>query len=85
MPSDCLHCDFARITVIQLQVLSFLKKGYSVSQTAKRLDLSAKTIYAHKYNVMRKFALRGDRDFNAFINDLSLLELYNGVISEVQI
>ncbi|ORM81595.1 helix-turn-helix transcriptional regulator [Pantoea deleyi] len=84
-PSDCLNCDFARITVIQLQVLSFLKKGYSVSQTASRLDLAAKTIYAHKYNVMRKFSLRGDREFNAFINDLSLLELYRGVISPTEV
>ncbi|SFO52120.1 regulatory protein, luxR family [Candidatus Pantoea varia] len=83
LPSDCLRCDFARITVVQLQVLSFLKKGYSVRQTAKRLNLSAKTIYAHKYNVMKKFALRGDMEFNAFINDLSLLELYKGVISSV--
>ncbi|KAF6661931.1 LuxR family transcriptional regulator [Pantoea sp. EKM101V] len=83
-PSDCLRCDFARITVVQLQVLSFLKKGYSVRQTAKRLDLSAKTVYAHKYNVMKKFALRGDMEFNAFINDLSLLELYRGVINSVE-
>ncbi len=81
LPSDCLRCEFARITVVQLQVLSFLKKGYSVIQTAKRLDLSVKTIYAHKYNVMRKFALKGDKEFNAFINDVSLLELYKGVIN----
>lgn len=84
-PADCLHCEFARITVVQLQVLSLLKKGYSVRQTAKRLDLSEKTIYAHKYNVMRKFALRGDMEFNAFINDLSLLELYRGVINSVEV
>lgn len=84
-PSDCVHCDFARITVVQLQVLSFLKKGYSVRQTAKRLDLSDKTIYAHKYNVMKKFSLRGDMEFNAFINDISLLELYKGVICSTEV
>ncbi|NEG60608.1 helix-turn-helix transcriptional regulator [Pantoea agglomerans] len=84
IPSDCSRCDFARITVVQLQVLSFLKKGYSVGQTAKRLNLSAKTIYAHKYNVMKKFSLRGDMEFNAFINDLSLLELYKGVIDSAK-
>lgn len=82
LPSDCLNCNFAHITVVQLQVLSFLKKGYGVGQAAKRLDLSSKTIYAHKYNIMKKFALKGDKEFNAFINDLSLLELYNGVINE---
>lgn len=84
LPSDCSRCDFARITVVQLQVLSFLKKGYSVGQTAKRLNLSAKTIYAHKYNVMKKFSLSGDMEFNAFINDLSLLELYKGIIDSAK-
>jgi len=84
VPSDCSHCYFARITVVQLQVLSFLKKGYSVGQTAKRLNLSAKTIYAHKYNVMKKFSLSGDKQFNAFINDVTLLELYKGVIESAK-
>lgn len=80
LPSDCANCEFARITVVQLQVLSFLKKGYSIAQTALYLNLSTKTIYAHKYNVMKKFSLSGDRAFNAFINDLTLLELYKGVV-----
>lgn len=84
VPTDCSHCDFARITVVQLQVLCFLKKGYSVGQTAKRLNLSAKTIYAHKYNVMKKFSLSGDMAFNAFVNDLTLLELYKGVIESAK-
>lgn len=80
--TDCLNCNYSHITVVQLQVLSLLKKGYSADHAAKRLNLSSKTIYAHKYNVMRKFSLKGDKEFNAFINDLSLLELYNGVINE---
>lgn len=80
LPTDCLCCDVARITVVQLQVLSLLKKGYSVGQTANRLNLSTKTIYAHKYNVMKKFSLKGDMEFNAFIHDLTLLELYKGII-----
>ncbi|MDH2069260.1 LuxR family transcriptional regulator [Pantoea sp. GD03673] len=82
VPTDCLNCNYSHITVVQLQVLSLLKKGYSAGHAAKRLHLSSKTIYAHKYNVMRKFSLKGDKEFNAFINDLSLLELYNGVINE---
>ena len=82
MPTDCMKCNYARISLIQLQVMSFLKKGHSVSQTAKSLGLSVKTIYAHKYNVMRKFDLKGDCDFHSFLNDLSLVELYKGVINE---
>lgn len=29
---------------------------------------------------MKKFSLNGDRQFNAFINDLSVFELYKGII-----
>lgn len=82
LPADCTKCNYARISLIQLQVISFLKKGHSVNQTAKILGLSAKTIYAHKYNVMRKFDLKGDYALYSFLNDLSLVELYKGVINE---
>jgi len=82
MPTDCMKCNYARISLIQLQVMSFFKKGHSVNQTAKSLGLSVKTIYAHKYNVMRKFDLKGDYEFYYFLNDLSLVELYKGVINE---
>jgi len=82
MPTDCMKCNYSRISLIQLQVMSFLKKGHSVNQTAKSLGLSVKTIYAHKYNVMRKFDLKGDCEFYSFLNDLSLVELYKGVINE---
>ena len=81
-PSDCMKCNYARISLVQLQVMSFLKRGKSVNQIAKCLGLSVKTIYAHKYNVMRKFDLKGDCDFYSFLNDLSLVELYKGVIKE---
>lgn len=83
--TDCMKCNYARISLIQLRVMSFLKSGCSVNQTAKALGLSVKTIYAHKYNVMRKFDLKGDCDFYSFLNDLSLLDLYKGVIDEKEI
>jgi len=82
IPTDCMKCHYERISLVQLQVMSFLKKGHSVSQAAKTLGLSVKTIYAHKYNVMRKFDLKGDSDFYSFLNDLSLVELYKGVIGD---
>jgi len=81
-PADCMKCHYARISLIQLQVMSFLKKGFSINQTAKNLGLSVKTIYAHKYNVMRKYELKGDYEFYSFLNDLSLIELYKGIVNE---
>ena len=82
LPSDCVGCSYSRISLVQLQVLSFLKKGKSVRQIAQSLDLSIKTIYAHKYNVMKKFDLKGEKEFYFFLNDLTLLELYKGVVEE---
>lgn len=80
LPSDCASCQYVRVTLVQLQVLSFLKKGYSVGKTAKYLNLSIKTIYTHKYNIMKKFSLNCDVQFNAFINEMTLFELYKGII-----
>lgn len=85
MPTDCMQCSYARISLVQLQVLSFLRKGKSVRQIAHNMGLSVKTIYAHKYNVMRKFDLKGERELHSFLNDLSLLELYKGIIEDKDI
>lgn len=82
--SDCLKCTFSHISLVQLQVMSFLKKGKSVRQIAKSLGLSVKTIYAHKYNVMRKFDLKGELELYHFLNDLTLSQLYKGVIEDVE-
>lgn len=82
LPGDCIGCSFSRISLVQLQVLSFLKKGKSVRQIAQSLGLSVKTIYAHKYNVMKKFDIKGEKEFYCFLYDLSLLELYKGVVEE---
>ncbi|WP_312760089.1 LuxR C-terminal-related transcriptional regulator [Pantoea brenneri] len=80
--SDCARCSFSRISLVQLQVMSFLKKGNNVQHTAKFLGLSVKTVYAHKYNVMKKFNIKGDYEFHSFLNAVSLLELYKGVIKD---
>lgn len=80
--SDCTKCHFSRISLVQLQVMSFLKKGNNVRHTAKFLGLSTKTVYAHKYNVMRKFYIKGDCEFHSFLSEVSLIELYKGVIKD---
>lgn len=82
LPTDCLRCSYTRLSLVQLQVLSFLKSGRSVRQIAHCLGLSIKTVYAHKYNVMHKFDLRGEHQFHSFLNDLSLIELYKGVVTD---
>lgn len=81
-PTDCIRCNYARMSLVQLRVMSYLKNGRTVRETAESLGLSVKTIYAHKYNVMKKYDLKGDREFHSLLNNISLLELYMGVINE---
>ncbi|MEM6162498.1 LuxR C-terminal-related transcriptional regulator [Erwinia sp. P6884] len=84
-PTDCIRCSYARMSLVQLRVISYLKNGHTVRQTAESLGLSVKTVYAHKYNVMKKYDLKGDYDFHSLLNNLSLLELYMGVINDEDI
>ncbi|MFN7992530.1 MAG: response regulator transcription factor [Bryobacteraceae bacterium] len=45
---------FDTLTRRELEVLKFLAEGNSVKEIAGMLDLSVKTIEAHKFNLMRK-------------------------------
>jgi DNA-binding NarL/FixJ family response regulator len=45
---------FNTLTRRELEVLKFLAEGNSVKEIASTLDLSVKTIEAHKFNLMRK-------------------------------
>ena len=45
---------FATLTPREKEILKFLAEGQSVKQIATHLNLSDKTVEAHKFNLMRK-------------------------------
>lgn len=45
---------FSTLTRRELEILKFLAEGNSVKDIASTLDLSVKTVEAHKFNLMRK-------------------------------
>jgi two-component system response regulator NreC len=45
---------FSTLTRRELEILKFLAEGNSVKEIACTLDLSVKTVEAHKFNLMRK-------------------------------
>ncbi len=45
---------FATLTPREKEILKFLAEGQSVKEIAQHLNLSVKTIEAHKFNLMRK-------------------------------
>lgn len=83
LQSDCIKCNLNKLSMVQLQIMGFLKRGKSVRQIAAIMGLSPKTIYAHKYNSMKKFNLKREHELYLFLNELSLSQMYYGIIDEV--
>lgn len=81
-PIDCTRCKLPRISLTQMRVLHHLKRGDTVYQTARYLGMSVKTVYSHKYNIMRMFDLKGDFHFFSFLNQVSLFELSTGSLND---
>jgi len=52
----------AQVTERESEVLRLIASGYSNKEIAARLDLSVKTVEAHKANAMRKLGLTGRID-----------------------
>lgn len=48
---------FASLTPREKEILKMLAEGNSVKEVATRLDLSVKTVEAHKFNLMRKLGI----------------------------
>jgi DNA-binding NarL/FixJ family response regulator len=45
---------FATLTPREKEILKMLAEGNTVKEVASQLDLSVKTVEAHKFNLMRK-------------------------------
>lgn len=52
--SERLETSYHRLSDREREVLKLLADGLSVKEIAARLNLSVKTVDAHKYNLMRK-------------------------------
>lgn len=70
-PLSCMNCKCRRLSRSQLQIVKYLRQGYSIQCIARIMGVSVKTVYAHKYRLMEKFDARGDAELNQFINLLT--------------
>ncbi len=52
---SCCDCQLTKLSPQQIRIMSYLNEGMSVMQIAEELMVSEKTVYTHKYMVMRKF------------------------------
>ncbi|MBD0332508.1 MAG: response regulator transcription factor [Chitinophagaceae bacterium] len=60
----------------EIEIITFIKKGYSSKEIADALNISVKTVEVHRYNILKKLNLRNAAALVNFINN-SELELEN--------
>lgn len=51
----------------ELEIIRFIKKGFSSKEIAKELFISAKTVEVHRYNILKKLNLRNTAALVNFI------------------
>ncbi|HAT8012231.1 helix-turn-helix transcriptional regulator [Citrobacter rodentium] len=69
-PGDYLSCRHCRLSKKQLQVIQYMRQGYNVQRIAKLMNVSAKTIHAHKYRIMQRIGTKGNVRLYNFINSI---------------
>jgi DNA-binding NarL/FixJ family response regulator len=60
--------DIGELSQRELEVIKFIKKGFSSKEIANALFLSVKTVEVHRYNILKKLNLRNAAALINFIN-----------------
>ncbi|WP_310826844.1 helix-turn-helix domain-containing protein [Pseudenterobacter timonensis] len=71
---SCADCPHKMLTVQQYTIALELLEGKSVGSIATKLNISEKTIYNHKYHIMKKFNINNNKDFSSFLDYISKRE-----------
>jgi two-component system invasion response regulator UvrY len=56
----------------EIEVISFIKKGYSSKEISDALNISVKTVEVHRYNILKKLNLKNAAALVNFINNSQL-------------
>ncbi len=56
----------------EIEIVSYVRKGFSSKEIANTLHLSSKTIEVHRYSLMKKLGLKNAASLVNFINNSSL-------------
>lgn len=65
---NCFSCHHRTLTSQQLLVAAHFYCGHNLQQTADILNISPKTVGAHKYMIMSNFNLHTDYQLLNFLN-----------------
>lgn len=56
----------------EIEIINFIKKGFSSKEIAESLDISVKTVEVHRYNVLKKLNLKNSAALVNYINNSQL-------------
>ena len=52
----------------EIEIINFIKKGFSSKEIAESLEISVKTVEVHRYNILKKLNLKNSAALVNFIN-----------------
>lgn len=56
----------------EIEIIQFIKKGFSSKEIAESLDISVKTVEVHRYNVLKKLNLKNAAALVNYVNNSQL-------------
>lgn len=56
----------------EIEIINFIKKGFSSKEIAERLAISVKTVEVHRYNILKKLNLKNSAALVNYINNSQL-------------
>jgi two-component system invasion response regulator UvrY len=56
----------------EIEIITFIKQGFSSKEIADELDISVKTVEVHRYNILKKLNLKNAAALVNFINNSQL-------------
>lgn len=75
--SNCYACRYRTLSPQQIRIMAGFYCGKTVSQIARELDVSDKTIFSHKYQMMAKFHISSDYELLRLLERLHERRLYS--------
>lgn len=72
MLHDDEHLGINSLSQREIEIITFIKKGFSSKEIASDLNLSVKTVEVHRYNLMKKLGLKNAASLVNFVNNSEL-------------
>jgi two-component system invasion response regulator UvrY len=72
MSGDDQQAGLNSLSEREIEVIGFIKKGFSSKEIAEPLNISVKTVEVHRYNILKKLNLKNTAAMVNYINSSQL-------------